>query len=178
MRVVFFNAAETLFKRGLLSDYIERRDDLTAPRGRIDVLGTAFSVHYLRGRVSFDCDYDEFNEDIAINRVLLGAAISIRRNRLVLGELRTRARRATFRLDGISDLKEGDLSVEVDSRTKSYATALLLAKAILRSEARNIKHGDRVGWAFLIPTPILVELAIRKVSFKSVSQRQRFKSEA
>lgn len=157
----FLNAAEAVFRRGLLSDYVERREDLAAPRGRINVLGTA--AHYYNGRVCFDCEYDEFDEDIAINRVLLAAAMAIRRNPLVLGELRTRARRAAFRLDGVGDLKEGDLTVEVDSRTKGYATGLLLAKAILLSETRSFEHGNRTGWAFLIPTPILIELAIRKI---------------
>ncbi len=157
----FVTALERVLRAGLLSDYEERSELLSVARGQIRPTETA--LEYYQGNVALACDYEEFDVDSPLNRVLRAAALCIARAPVLTNELRWKARRALRRLDHIGDLREGDLLVEVDRRSAFYADALLLARHVLSATGRRTEQGSERAWSFLVRTPDLVEEAIRNI---------------
>ena len=155
----FLNALESLMRSDLLRDYRAQVDEVTAVRGQLEAVPTA--SRYYTGSLLLTCNYEEFDIDIPINRVLKGTARSILQNANLRDGLRRRAQRAVVRMDDVGDIRGGDLATGLDSRTKSYGDALLLARHVLRAEGRAVSEGGSVARCFLIRTPEMVEEGIR-----------------
>lgn len=157
----FVYALEGVVRRGLISDYSEREDELTAIRGELDPLKTA--VKFYAGRLRFSCRYEDFGKDTPLNRVLRAAGARVARHPQFQDALRRRAMACVARFDDVSDLQTHDPRVELDRRTVHYADAIWLARLLLAAEARGLDAGEKTAWSFLIPTAALVEDGIRHV---------------
>lgn len=171
----FASSAELLMRRGLMRDYQEAREDLPLVRGRVHPSGTA--SNFYRGRLAFDCEYEEFDVDTPLNRTVLAASRSVAASPLLGSELRRRGMRVAAHLDeGVGALERRDLLASTDRRTSHYREAIPLAHHVLRSHGRTIATGDELGWSFLIPTPALVEEGVRRLldsALGSVTKRGR-----
>lgn len=66
--VLLAGAAKDIVRRGLARGYIERADDLRAPRGKIQPSDTMKRQLRPRGRVS--CNFDEWSVDVPANRIV------------------------------------------------------------------------------------------------------------
>ncbi len=157
----YLNATERLLRGDLIRDYRETRDDLEAIRGRVDAMGTA--QLFYSGRLAATCDFDVFDVDTPLNRVLKGAARAIVRSPSLALATRRRAERIVVRMDDVGSLLLDDMDVSVDRRSASYRDPLLLARHILRADGRALASGDVSARAFLIRTPELVEEGIRTI---------------
>jgi 5-methylcytosine-specific restriction enzyme subunit McrC len=157
----YVKAAERLLRRGLIKDYSARRDFLSAKRGRLDTLRTARAFY--SGRIGFECEFDEFGMDTALNRAVREGASVVVRNRSLGDELRREALRIRNRMDGVGQIQFGDLRADVDRRAGHYQPALPLAKQLIRAEGRTLRGGARDTWSFLIKTPDIVEDGLRSI---------------
>jgi 5-methylcytosine-specific restriction endonuclease McrBC regulatory subunit McrC len=173
----FVASLETVLRRGLLSDYHEFEDALSVARGRVLALPTA--RHYYSGRMEFGCEYDEFDEDTPLNRILAAAANAVLGTPFLKMSLRSRARRALARLSGVGRLTPADFRAQVDRRHGYYADALALARHVLAATGRSVELGSERAWSFLIRTPEMVEAGVREIlrqgleDFVSVTNRGR-----
>ncbi|WP_421118600.1 McrC family protein [Aquihabitans daechungensis] len=163
----FIHATEQLLRRDLIRDYRPTREALAIARGRIDPLATTSAL--LKGRVEVHCEFDEFDADNPLNRLLLAAARQLSASPLLARHLRQRARRVSLRLDGISAMRPADLYAQVDRRTSHYGDAIALARSIIASTARSLEAGPAAAWSFLIRTPDLVEAGLRNVIADALS---------
>ena len=163
----FLNSIENLLRGDLMRDYYETRDDLEAVRGRIDALATA--QLFYSGRLAATCDFDVFDVNTPLNRVLKAAAQAIVRNPAMSQDSRSRAERILLRMDDVGSFQLDDLRAVVDRRTASYRDPILLARNILSAEGRALAGGDISARAFLIPTPNLVEDGIRNVLIEALA---------
>ena len=118
---------------------------------------------FYAGRIGFECEYDEFDTDTALNRVVREGASVVVRNPSLRDEIRKEALRIRNRMDGVSSIQFGDLRAETDRRARHYQPALPLAKQLIRAEARTLRSGVRDTWSFLIRTPDMVEAGIRNI---------------
>jgi 5-methylcytosine-specific restriction enzyme subunit McrC len=165
----FVTCAEQVLEEGLARDYCPHRDQLNVVRGRLDVLATT-RLHY-QGRAAVVTEFEEYDFDTPLNRVVLHAA------RLVVGAptlpetLRRRALRVAKRMDGVGELVPADHGAHTDRRTSYYADALLLARHILAATGRTLEAGPQRGWTFLIRTPNPVEAGLRAVIRGSLQGR-------
>jgi 5-methylcytosine-specific restriction endonuclease McrBC regulatory subunit McrC len=157
----YLNALEGVLRRDLTRDYRLMVDEVAAVRGWVDAMPTA--QLYYSGRLAALCEFEEFDTDTALNRVLKAAALSIVRNPRVQHVRRRRAVQAASRMDDVGDVRHGDLNAETDIRTGYYRDALLLARHVLRGTGRGISSGGEIAWAFLLRTPDLVEEGIRSI---------------
>lgn len=157
----FVQSLEKLLRRGLMKDYSEEQDFLSAKRGRIQTAQTAKA--YYRGRIGLHCEFDEFNTDTALNRIVRGAARLVVRRSELPRSLRRRARSAASRMPDVGRLQPNDFRAQLTRRTAHYRDALLLGKQLLRSEGRFLGHGQKSAWTFLIRTPDLVEDGLRNL---------------
>ena len=157
----FIHAAETLLRGELTKGYRERSDELDRPRGRILALETA-RVFY-EGRPIVACEFEEFSEDMALNRIVRAACDLVAASFALPRELRHRARSALVRMPDVGVLRDADFRATVDRLTHRYSDAIAFAKVLLRGGGTKIAHGGAHGWCFLIRTPELVEGGIRAV---------------
>jgi len=155
------HAAEGVLRGELAKGYCETTDELELSRGRLLPLETARLFY--QGRPIVACEFEEFSENIALNRLLRAGCDRVASSPLLDRELRHRARVALVRMTDVGPLQDSDLSVQVDRLTHRYMDAIAFAKVLLRGGGTRITHGEAHGWCFLIRTPSLIESGIRGV---------------
>lgn len=157
----FLSSLEHAIRSELLLDYREEVAALRQIRGRLRPLQSA--RRYYRGDLALECEYEEFDADSPLNRVLLAATKAVATIPIFGKSLRIRARRLQFNFENVCDLKAGDLTVETDRRSNIFQDALYFAKDILRCQGRTMEGGLRKSWVFLVRTPQLIEDGIRSI---------------
>jgi len=165
----FVHAAEMLLRGELAKGYRETSDELEHARGRILPLETARLFY--QGRPSVACEFEEFSEDIALNRLVRAACDRVAASALLPRELRQRARAGLARMTDVGLLQDADFRAKVDRLTHRYADTIAFAKVLLRGGGTRIAHGAAHGWCFLIRTPELVEAGIRAVLQRALNSR-------
>ena len=133
--------AETTLARGVFRRYRERRERLTAMRGRPDMAPVI-----ARGGLAFplDCRYDDFTADVGENRYLKAALRLALRVPLVPAEDRLRLLGLVADLEEVTDARAepGDLDrIEFNRLNEHYRPALHLARLVLE----NLTLIDRSG---------------------------------
>lgn len=158
----FLGTLESVLRAELIRDYQPVRSSLPMLRGRIDPFTT--SRDFYRGRLGLTCEFEDFNADSPLNRLLKAAARYILMAPALHSNLRRRASRALARMDGVGDLRPGDeLSVVIDRRIRHYQPALMLAQHVLRRQGRTLEAGELPVWSFLLRTPEPVEAGLREL---------------
>lgn len=155
----FVTSLERLLEEGLARDYRPVKEELSVARGRVSPLATAGL--YYRGRLSVIAEFEEFDFDTRLNRVLREAARLVLSAPVLSAALRRRSSRATARMDGVGPLRSGDLDAVVDRRTAHYRAAIMLAKRLIEGAGLALLPGEGNVWTFLIRTPTPVEVGIR-----------------
>ena len=74
----------SLVKRGLLRDYETITDQLSSPRGKINITATIKSSCWLNKKL--DCSYDEYTENSEFNRIIKTTFTLLLRNKEILPE--------------------------------------------------------------------------------------------
>jgi 5-methylcytosine-specific restriction enzyme subunit McrC len=167
----FVAATERVLRRDLVRDYEMTEDDLAAVRGTVQVLPTA--RHYYEGRLRFDCMFEEFGYDSALNRVIRGATRVVSASPQLSRTTRRRALALIARMEGVGEFNSSDRWPRLDRRTAHYRDALLLARHVLRTQGRDLHHGETDAWTFLIRTPEMVEaglLTILQEAFEHIDK--------
>jgi 5-methylcytosine-specific restriction endonuclease McrBC regulatory subunit McrC len=157
----FVTALERVLEEGLSRGYREDTDELDRVRGRVALLPTARLFY--RGRLAVVAEYEEFDFDIPLNRLLLAAARVVASGVVLPDRLRRRAIRAIKRMDGVGEPRRSDLAALVDRATAHYADAAVLAGEVIASSGRRLESGDNRSWGFLFRTADPVEIGIRSV---------------
>jgi len=152
---------EDLLRRGLLSDYEERSDEFSFARGSIQALPTARAFY--QGRLVLSCQYDEFSEDSALNRVILAGLKAVAATPVISEDVRIRALVAKAQMSGVGVLRTSDVRAQLDRRSRFYDDAFQLALHVLASTGRTFSAGTEKAWTFLIRTPWVVESALRGI---------------
>ncbi len=150
---------ERLMRRDLRKGYTAAEAQLGYIRGSIDPAELARGI--LHGRTSMTCRFEDYDANIAVNRLLRASLLAGLRSGVIGEPMAKRARRLLARFDGVDELRDGDLQTELDSSTSSYAETVSFAKQILRGVYRDLSSGSRSAWCFLWSTPAAVEKGIR-----------------
>ncbi len=126
---------------------------------------------FYRGVLGTVCEFDEFDENSPLNRVVAAAARAAASTPLLARDLRRRARRIYLRFERVTELQAEDMLVEVDRRSHYYMDSLSLAKDLLAAIGRLPTSGAHLAWSFLIPTPRMVEAGVRQVLSEHLPHR-------
>ncbi len=131
--LLFVEATERVLRRGLLSGYVEREDDLPMARGRI--LGDRQVLERFGQLDRIVCRFDELEHDIVENR-LLAAALRVTTSRVTSAPLQHRISRLRGVLEPICDTDHLDLAAARATLTYNrlnahYETAHRLAWLLL-----------------------------------------------
>jgi len=167
----FIDSLEALFRGGLERAYVLQRSKLPIVRGRIDVRVTA--VDFARGDQGISCEYEELLEDTPLNRILIAAARRIARSDLMPSELRRRARTVTHSVPHIGVLRRNDLRFQPDRLAARYIDAVSMARLLLDGAGVGFEDGEERGASFLLPTPLAIESALRRLVADSLLSHAR-----
>ena len=153
-------ALDRVLEEGLARDYRTQRGLFPAVRGRVLAIPTA--QLYYRGRLEVASEYQDFDFDTPLNRLLLHAARLLVAHPGLPEGIRAQAGRAILRMDGIGPLRYADRHVQPDRRTVYYRDAALLAKNLIDGVGRGLLVGAERVWTFLLRTPEAVEEGLRR----------------
>ena len=131
--LLFVEASERVLRRGLLSGYVEREDDLPMARGRI--LGDRQVLERFGQLDRIICRFDELEHDIVENR-LLTATLQVASPRVTSAGLQRRIARLRSVLEPICDTDRLDLA--------NARTTLTYDRLNAHYEAAH-----RLGWLLL-----------------------------
>jgi 5-methylcytosine-specific restriction endonuclease McrBC regulatory subunit McrC len=157
----FLTAAEKLLRGELAKGYSEITDTLDAVRGRILPIETARAFYGGRRKVA--CQFEDFNVDMPINRVVRAAAELIASQSSFSIAIRRRAKAICSRMEGVGKCQHEDLRYQIDRLTNHYRDVLIFAKYLLSHLGVTIAAGLKDAWTFLIRTPELIEAGIREI---------------
>jgi 5-methylcytosine-specific restriction enzyme subunit McrC len=167
----FVTALERLLEEGLSRDYRVERGRQDAVRGRLDPVQTARMLY--RGQVGVYSEYEEFDFDTALNRLLLAAAQIVASGSSLTTGLRQRAARAIKCMDDVGLLRSSDMRAEVDRAAAHYRDGITLAKEVIRSSGRGLEASATMGWAFLFRTAAPVESGLRAILKEALAYETR-----
>jgi 5-methylcytosine-specific restriction enzyme subunit McrC len=156
----FLQSGETLLRSELSKAYVEREDEIEALRGRLVPLASARRLY--AGSRTLCCQFEDFDTDTPLNRIIRCGAEVIAGSPSVDGGDRKRAMRLLTLLADVGSLRPSDLREQVDRRTARYEPALSFARYLIAGSGADIHYGANLGWSFLIRTPELIEAGIRE----------------
>lgn len=158
-------------RRGLPRQYLERKDDLVALRGRMDVV-RQFTVNAVRpDRLA--CRFDELNHDIALMQIMAATVVSLARRtrvpatRRLLDELR-------YALAGVTLMPAGALpwnAVRIDRTSRHWENLVRLARLLMGQDWQATGQDARgtQGFSLLFPMEKLFEQAVAALLRKALA---------
>ena len=139
------------FRGGLLHGYRVEEDTLHGVRGRIrfdDQIRDRYGIF-----PPVEVRYDEFTEDIELNRLIKAAIIRLGRMRIRSGSARVKLRNFDRLLGQVAEVEypRGAIpDVSFDRLNRRYEPAIRLAQLILRSTSIELRRGAARASSFLV----------------------------
>ena len=164
----FIDDARQLVPQFLVRDYRARSEVLTQVRGKVNI--AASSRKWVTGSLVVACEFEEFDLDHSINRVIKAALNRLQYASFLNAKLRADAKQLFRCMNEVSTLQPGDRRVLPDRRYKKYVNAYRLAGHVLDSTGRSIAEGSTYSRAFLFQTPLLIENGIREILQRDLKQ--------
>ena len=119
------------------------------------------------------CEFEDFNANIPVNRVVKAAAEVVASTPLFDADLRRRAKDILSRMEDVGDFQYRDLRCQVDRLLYHYRDVLTFAKYLVTCCGVEITHGLKHGWTFLLRTPDIIETGVREVLATQLQGCQR-----
>ena len=155
----FLDEAALLVPQKLIRDYRAHSENISKVRGKVNVISS--SRRWLAGNLSVDCDFEEFDLDHPLNRLIKEALNRVQFAEFINLDMRAEARRLFRAMDGVGPLQAGDRNYRPDRRAGDYINALDLARSIIGGQGRAVSEGKCFSRAFLVYTPLIIEAGIR-----------------
>ncbi len=130
-------------KQGLYREYVNKRENVTAMRGKIDMCGT------LRGRIArkqvLACEYDELSEDNIFNQILKTTAMLLVRHAEVDREHKNDLRREMLYFSHVATLNPAAIpwsSLRFQRNNQTYRMLLSLCQLMLQGMLLTTDAGE------------------------------------
>ena len=148
---MYVEEAQMLVKRGLRSAYVEKEDNLTCYRGKLQVSRQIRENMIHRER--FCVTYEEFSLDCAENRIIKATLLKLQK---AVSDLKIAAkiRSLLIYFDKIqvpADVKSEFLKVRVDRNSRSYDRLMQWSKTFLENKSFTCFYGKTEAKALLFP---------------------------
>lgn len=156
-------------RQGMPRHYVERADDLSTLRGRLDVKRqfTVFAAEPVR----LACRYDALTPDIALNRVMKAAIARLGRIARTADNQR-RLRELAFAYADIAEVPVAALrwdQIVLDRTNARWRELLNLARMLLGQRFQNTSTGGQNGFSLLFDMSTLFEEYIARMLERALS---------
>ncbi|MCF6102458.1 McrC family protein [Mesorhizobium muleiense] len=132
-------------RRGLPRAYLAQHQDLSALRGRLDII-RQFTHHAVR-QDRLACRFDSLMPDTPLLRIMKACVLMLRRHARAI-ETQRRLDELRFLLAEVSDVPVGALPwawVRIDRTSRRWETLYRMAKLFLKREWQRTNHDARGG---------------------------------
>lgn len=167
---IYLDRVANIVRKGIARDYVSREDNLVFLRGKLELTKHIRHNSYNLGRVY--CNYDEFDCDLPINRVVKGALVVV--NTLTQNSSnQQRCRELLFWFDGVPETIDARLDlkrIRHDRHVQHYASVMPLCRLILESLNPLTQQGENQAVSMLFPMENVFE------SYVSVKLPKQFES--
>lgn len=166
---IFADKLTEAVRRGMPRRYLTKEDDLQALRGTLD-LTRQFTRHAINPSM-LACRFDEFSEDIPLNRIMKAAVSHLSRvsrnpaNRQRLQEL-------AFVYGEIGDVPVAGLrwdEVAIDRTNRAWSELMGMASLFLRNRYQTTSSGAGQGTALLFEMNVLFEEYVGRLLLRTLS---------
>lgn len=139
----FLKESQTLFRRGLLKDYIERIEETESISGRMLMTESIPSI--VQRKPVVVCEKDEYSADILFNQIMVTTVMRLTQNKNVREKTRKEAFYFLDQLVGIDDIylsREIFLRLKFGRHNVYYKRMLHLARLLHELRLLSHKQGD------------------------------------
>lgn len=140
---LFLKQVKQVIKRGLSKEYVDRKEEITAVRGRIDYRNTVLKQSLNKGRVY--CEFDEYEENILLNQIVKNSAIRLYRTDDISFDNKKNLRSVIDILDNVDfvELDRNDFSkIRLNRNNDYYFMLLKICELIITSSMLDSKSGE------------------------------------
>lgn len=156
-----------LAQRGLPKRYLSRRDDISALRGRLQIVRQFTVLAATPQRLA--CQFDELSEDIALNQIIKAAICAMRKHAPGIETRRILSELAFFYAD-VSEITVAQLPWEqatIDRTNASWLEVLTLARLFLQGQYQTTSFGRESGFSLLFDMNTLFESYVAKIAIRA-----------
>jgi hypothetical protein len=179
MATWFVSSCSRIIPKDMRSSYEERVEAVSFVRGRPLLMQS--SLMWMTGNLSTECEFEEFDLNNSLNRMLKWGLHHVARIPTVDLEVRAQASGLANLLTDVGEADDFDFYASVTRETVHYSEAIQLVQFLRRGEGRTLNSGLSDTTAFLQYTPSLIEEGIRALisnsldGFKVVKDSVRLK---
>lgn len=139
-------------KQGLHREYLNRAEDLTSLRGKVDMLGTL--RNRLAHRQVVSCEFDELSEDNLLNQVLKTTSMILLRHGNVSAEHRDELKKRMLFFTGVEEVDPSAIrwsSIRFTRNTQSYRMLLSVCQLVLQGMLQTSERGEMRLMTYIKP---------------------------
>lgn len=130
-------------KQGLYREYLNKKEDLTVMRGKIDMPGTI--QNKIARKQTLTCEYDELSEDNTLNRILKTTVMLLLRNSLVDTEYKDDLKKEMLYFSNVDTLDPFAIkwsSIRFQRNNQTYRMLISLCQLILQGMLLTTDAGE------------------------------------
>ncbi len=130
-------------KQGLYREYLNRKEDVTAVRGKIDIPGTIRNS--LAGKRVLTCEYDELSENNLLNRILKTTVMLLLRHERVEQEYKNDLKKEMLFFSDVDIIDPGAVrwqAIRFQRNNSTYRMLISLCQLILEGMLLTTDDGE------------------------------------
>lgn len=144
MAEIIIRGVSYQLKKGLLRSYESCTDELSSVRGRINMSETVNRCSHIRRRIV--CDYDEYTDDVLMNRILRSTMLLLIRSDIKPSQASELRRLVTY-FGQVSDITLSGIrwnSLSYDRNNREYRLLMSVCRIICENMLQSTEKGDMI----------------------------------
>ena len=140
---ILANGISNQLKQGLYREYINRIDNLTTLRGKIDMSGTI--KNFVAGRKVLTCEYDELSENNLLNQILKMTSILLIRHGEVDSKHKAALKKVMLFFNNVDEINPSSIrwsSLLLNRNNQTYRLLLNICQFILKGMLLTTDDGE------------------------------------
>ena len=139
-------------KQGLYREYIERQENLTTLKGKIDIYGTVRNQMARKKLIS--CEFDELSVNNLLNQIIKTTAILLIRHKIVRTEYKSELKKSMLFFSEVDTIEPSSINwsgIRFQRNNKTYRMLIGICQLVLEGMLLTTDQGDYKLASFLKP---------------------------
>lgn len=140
LAAILANGISNQLKHGLYREYINKIDNLTTLRGKIEMSGT--TKNFVAGRKVLTCDYDELSENNLLNQILKTSSLLLIRHGEVDSKYKATLKKAMLFFGSVDEINPHLIRWNTVRNNQTYQLLLGICQFILEGMLLTTDDGE------------------------------------